>query len=162
MATMSEHDSGETRAVWDAWRAGEAVCPVCGTPVNDWSARALVCGTCRYEPAEPARVTTLSAEEFYDRAGTRVDYATWRRLRDDPGYRFVVRDRVGDLEVVTAWLGRDQGPFADTEVPQIFGTVTRAADGALLDEEELFAGTETEARANHAAVLGRRRSDGRP
>lgn len=89
----------------------------------------------------------------YDREGRRIDYTEYRRLRGDPDYRFLARDRVSGGEVVTAWLGLDQG---DAEEPWIFGTVTLAADGTLLDNEEVFSSTEDAARATHAEVRARR------
>jgi hypothetical protein len=108
-------------------------------------------------------VTVMDADErldeafaelsVYDRRGRRIDYTEYRQLRSDPDYRFLARDRVNGGEVVTAWLGLDQG---DAEEPWIFGTVTLAADGTLLDDEEVFTSTEDQALATHAEVLARR------
>ena len=90
---------------------------------------------------------------LHDRRGRRIGYSEFRRLRSDPGYRFLARDRVGEVEVVTAWLGMDQG---EGDPPWIFGTVTLAPGGGLVDDEEVFASTEAEAAANHVEVLNRR------
>lgn len=93
---------------------------------------------------------------LYDRRGRRIPYSEFRRLRGDDTYRFLSRDKVGNLEVVTAWLGMDQG---DHDQPWIFGTVTLASNGALVGEEERFASTEEEATANHAEVLAVRTAE---
>jgi hypothetical protein len=91
----------------------------------------------------------------YDRQVRRINYTEYRRLHADPLYRFLARDLVNGGEVVTAWLGLDQG---DGDEPWIFGTVTLSADGTLLDDEEIFSATEDLARATHAEVLARRAS----
>lgn len=93
---------------------------------------------------------------LYDRQGRRHPYSEFRRLREDHAYRFLARDKVGNFEVVTAWLGMDQG---DHDQAWIFGTVTLASNGAPVGEEELFASTEEEATANHAEVLAMRTAE---
>lgn len=92
----------------------------------------------------------------YDRLGRRINYTEYRQLHDDHAYRFLARDKLGDLEVVTAWLGMDQG---DADEPWVFGTVTLASDGTFLDDEEIFASTEDEATAHHAELLARRTAE---
>lgn len=59
----------------------------------------------------------------------------------------------GNREVVTAWLGINQGPLDDSLEPLIFGTVAPEPDGQLWQDLELLAATEDEARRHHAAVL---------
>lgn len=93
---------------------------------------------------------------IYDRQGRRISYSEFSRLREDLAYRFLARDKVGDLEVVTAWLGMDQ---SDADQPCIFGTVTLAPDGSLVDEREIYASTEAEATAHYAEVLARRKAE---
>lgn len=44
---------------WTNWVEGSD-CPSCGTRLNDWSAGAMVCATCRYEPPLPDRHTDAS------------------------------------------------------------------------------------------------------
>ena len=85
----------------------------------------------------------------FDRSGRPIDLARYVELYADPGYRVVARDQVGDRQVVTAWLGIDHGPVADSAEPLIFGTVALEADGQLWQGRELLAGTETDARRNH-------------
>ncbi|MCW2843406.1 MAG: hypothetical protein JWN22_1322 [Nocardioides sp.] len=108
----------------------------------------------RMDHSEKDRLDKAFADiGLYDREGRRIPYSEFRRLRQDHSYRFLARDKVGDVEVVTAWLGMDQG---DHDRPWIFGTATLAADGTLVDDRELFASTEDEAVANHAEVLAGR------
>ena len=101
-----------------------------------------------------------SGVRFYDRSGRRIRYSEYSHLREDPSYRVLARDRVAGGEVVTAWLGTDQGPGDPGDPPSVFGTVTIDAAGSLVDGQELFSASEAEAFANHAQVVARRRSTG--
>lgn len=89
----------------------------------------------------------------YDRQGQRIDYSQYRRLHADLSYRILARDAVGELEVVTAWLGLDQG---DADRPWIFGTVTLSRQDPAVDEQEIFSSAEAEALTTHAEVLALR------
>ena len=84
--------------------------------------------------------------EIYVRDGRRISVSEFTALRRDRTYRFLARDRWRAVEVVTAWLGLDQGGGPDWP-PMIFGTAVVGGD------REIFAATESEARANHAALL---------
>lgn len=98
--------------------------------------------------------------EFFDRQGKIIDLDTYSRLCRDVEYKVIKRTRVGDVTVITAWLGRDQRDFVeDARRPQIFGTTTRwpASDpGPERDTgwgAEVTAATESEALRNHARAV---------
>lgn len=81
------------------------------------------------------------------------------RLLADVAYR-VVRETTaptpegGRVEVVTSWLGTDQGVGVDDAPPLIFGTVVRDTVGdAWRDELEHIHATEDEALAYHERLL---------
>jgi hypothetical protein len=101
---------------------------------------------------------------FYDRHGQPIDLSTLLRLKADPDYRFLARDVVGEVEVVTAWLGTDQLHADEPERPLIFGTVglVRGRGSDLFENTEVFASTEAEALKNHRAVLDRARAESSP
>ncbi len=96
------------------------------------------------------------APQFYNRDGKPISNETALRYFSDDDYRILRRDTVGDLEVVTAWLGADQDP-ASPGPPLIFGTVAITPDGAFLDDREDWAATENEALANHEHLVTRLR-----
>ena len=86
---------------------------------------------------------------FRDRQGRPISLREHLRLHADPGYRFLARVHVNDWEVVTAWLGLDQGDSDPGQPPLIFGTAALLPDGRQLEGRETFASTEDEALANH-------------
>lgn len=99
---------------------------------------------------------------FYDRAGAPIDRATFQEHFADSAYRFLRRETVsrpggvGQLEVVTAWLGLDQS-LGDADRPLIFGTVALELEGDSTpwEEREFWAATEAEALAQHADLTTR-------
>lgn len=58
---------------------------------------------------------------FYDRQGEPIDLATLLRLKGDDGYRFLAREAVGSVEVVTTSLGIDRDYAEQQDHPLIFG-----------------------------------------
>ncbi len=113
-----------------------------------------------------------SAIGIYDRDGHRIDVDEFARLCADPDYRFLARERIGDWEVVTAWLGVDQRPDPTPDQPPlIYGTAGirhQATDNAEDDTDadadqtlELFEGREhwtptaAAALARHAEIRDR-------
>lgn len=106
--------------------------------------------------APPRTVADRLAVAFFDRSGRRVALERWMELRADPAYRFLRRTAVADgVEVITAWLGTDQGDGLGGE-PLTFGTVTyRAATGRFTGER--FAATEDQALADHDEQVARER-----
>lgn len=52
-----------------------------------------------------------------DRLGRAITYSDYRRPRADQSYRPISHDRVGHVEVVTMWLGRNQGEGDRLESP---------------------------------------------
>ena len=102
---------------------------------------------------------------FRDRDGHPLTVRRYAKLSSDLDYKIVARTVVGDREVVTAWLGSDQGPFSDDTRPLIFGTIDQVADRATetaadVDETvhgEEFSATESEARAVHDGRVARLR-----
>lgn len=104
---------------------------------------------------------------FWDRIGSAISLETFRQLRADLAYRFLAREDVKGWEVVTAWLGMDQGTSElDGVPPLIFGTVAlrRSATGKsqLWKDREWFAAAEDEALANHATVVEQVRAEPDP
>lgn len=92
---------------------------------------------------------------YFDRDGEPVSLERYLELHRDAGYRFLERTDVGRLEVVTAWLGLDQG-FGDGPDPLIFGTVAldrEAGDGTLWEDREVFSATEAQAREAHGRLV---------
>jgi len=99
---------------------------------------------------------------YFDADGTAISARTWAGLFSDPSYKILARVQVGDLEVITVWMGTDQGcgavPVAD-DPPLIFGTIAwRASTNKYLDDLEVFAATAEQALANHAALAARLRT----
>jgi hypothetical protein len=91
---------------------------------------------------------------IYDRHGGPIDFATYRRLYADPEYRFLRRELVAGVEVVTAWLGLDQRQGI-SEPPMIFGTVALLEGSSLFEGREWLAKDEADAWANHERLLAR-------
>lgn len=90
---------------------------------------------------------------FFGRDGQPLSMAAWIDRHKDSQYRFLGRERVGDLEVITAWLGTDQG---EEDTPLIFGTIVydHAAD-TFDNAREEFTATEAAALDAHARHLAR-------
>lgn len=99
--------------------------------------------------------TAFAGILVYDRRGQRLSYPKFRRRHEALTYRFLARDVVGEVKVVTVWHGIDRGEGGP---PWIFGTLTLGPDGALLGGEELLASTEAEA-TDHTSVLARRTAE---
>jgi hypothetical protein len=100
---------------------------------------------------------------YYDREGLVLSLEQFVTLYRDRDYRFLARDRVGEWEVVTSWLGIDQSvagavPADEDARPQIFSTI--AVRSGVGDEVELFegrehyAGSELDAMVTHGRLLG--------
>ena len=94
---------------------------------------------------------------FFDLDGAPISAREYSRLREDLSYRVLARELVGDFEVITAWLGTDQGDgtgSAAEAAPLIFGSMPRRiSTDALMDHLEVFASTPAQALANHAALV---------
>ena len=96
------------------------------------------------------------AVDFYDREGQPISLQRFIELRHDHDYRFLARTKVGEVEIVTAWLGLDQGPFADEDRPLIFGTAAVSdREGLVHADQEEFSATEAEALAAHQRLVER-------
>jgi hypothetical protein len=88
---------------------------------------------------------------FLDRQGQVVSIRRFGELFSDPAYKILDRTDVADLQVVTAWMGTNQGDHYN-DPPLIFGTIVFTPSG-FDDATEHFAATETQALANHAAKV---------
>lgn len=97
--------------------------------------------------------STMTHEMFFDRTGASIPLESWLAHRKDLDYRFIARTTVGEQEVITAWLGTDQGAGYPGEPALIFGTIVRHADGSFDDYRERFAATEAEAIEDHEALV---------
>ena len=99
---------------------------------------------------------------FFGADGAPISLSAWSELFRDKSSKILARETVGDVEVITAWLGTDQGDATGSvqdEPPLIFGTIPwRASTGEYLDEREVFAATAAQARANHAALVAQLRA----
>jgi len=87
-------------------------------------------------------------EGYFDRSGCSIDLFRWSILRGDQDYVRVARDRVGELEISTVWLGADHQPGDGS--PLIFET-TVFRDGEQAGVWRYC--TEDEALAGHDQVL---------
>jgi hypothetical protein len=88
---------------------------------------------------------------FLDRQGQPLSIRRFGELFSDPAYKILERTAVANVQVVTAWLGTNQGDAYD-DPPLIFGTIVFLGTG-FDDSSERFAATEAEALANHAAKV---------
>lgn len=115
----------------------------------------------------PAPITPGTSEAFlnehfagryFDREGHPISWSRFRALASDARYKVLRRSEVGDLSVVTAWLGGDQGFGFANERPLIFGTIVRRGD-AYLSESEIFAASEEQALVDHDFVVSTLRTE---
>ena len=94
---------------------------------------------------------------YRDRSGRSVSRDAWERLVTDEGYCLIALDPVSEAGVVeTRWTGIYDG--AIDELPYVFttGLQWRGPWGSELQPDTLvLACSETEARANHVALLQR-------
>jgi len=89
---------------------------------------------------------------YFDADGVAISMGAWARLTQDESYKVLARERVGDFEIITAWLGSDQGDWAGP--PLIFGTTARRlSTNEFLEEQEVFAATAAKALTNHATLV---------
>jgi hypothetical protein len=97
---------------------------------------------------------------YFDQQGEPLDAESYLALRAEESYRVVAQEQVGDVYVITSWLGTDQGPVAPGGPPLIFGSaaVVPGSDGGLLDDTELLAATLDQALANQRRLVDRVRS----
>lgn len=105
-------------------------------------------------------MTELSATDrpmFFNADGAAISMHEWSLLFSDADYKVLERTQVDDTEVITVWMGTDQGDSlgpVDQEPPLIFGTIGYlAATKTYLDHLETFAATAAQARANHGALV---------
>ena len=84
---------------------------------------------------------------FWDRDGNPIDALTWGRMYGDFEGRVIQRTTVGDVDVLTVWLGVDE---YDRQPPGIFGTVIHR--GTSVDHETRSA-TEAEALVAHRVTV---------
>lgn len=106
---------GAVPLVWANWVEG-SLCPSCGTLVNNWSASAMVCARCGYEPPEPDRGDTVTVKTFVLRA-----------LADDMFQRKGTPDAWSVNEVVEVLRGLASGDpedLAETRWDDVFGDNT--------------------------------------
>ena len=90
---------------------------------------------------------------FWDRQGQPItDVLRWGELYEDPEYRFLRRTPVGNGEVITAWLGIDQG-YGEEGPPLIFGTIVSVSGVGFLDNSEVLAATEEDALRHHDEMV---------
>ena len=99
---------------------------------------------------------------LYDKSGSPISIPELMRLHLDPTYRIVGYSRVGDVDVVTVWIGVDQDLTSPR--PLIFGTALikklGAGDQELLTEE--LAASEEQALANHRVLVERLQQERNP
>ena len=108
--------------------------------------------------ASPARREV----RFYNKSGTPISIPELVRLHSDPTYRIVGYSRVGDIDVVTVWIGVDQDLTSPR--PLIFGTALiknlGAGDQELITEE--LAASEEQALDNHQVLAERLQQEQNP
>jgi len=94
---------------------------------------------------------------FFNADGAAITMREWSLLFSDKDYKVLERTPVDGFEVITVWMGTDQGDSlgpVDEEPPLIFGTIGYSpASKTYLDHLETFAATATQARANHGALV---------
>jgi hypothetical protein len=100
------------------------------------------------DPEIVARLNESLAGTYFDRQGQPITWSRWSELFSDTDYKIVRRTPVGDLIVVTAWLGSDHGFGWNTVPAMIFGTIVQKSI-TFEDSSEIFAATEDEALVNH-------------
>jgi hypothetical protein len=89
-----------------------------------------------------------------DRNGAPITPERHRQLRADPDYRHVARDQVGGMEVITVWLGTDQGPVGHDRWPLVFGSfIWDVQTRSIAAGRELFSATEDEALLSHSRLV---------
>jgi hypothetical protein len=90
--------------------------------------------------------------QYFDAGGVAISMLAWARLTQDESYKVLAREQVGDFEVITAWLGRDQAGWGGP--PLIFGTIARRlSTHEFLEEQETFAATAAKALTNQATLV---------
>lgn len=97
--------------------------------------------------------TSTDGLAIYDRSGAPITLTRYIELHGDENYRILAGDRVGEREVVTAWLGIDHGLIGDECTPPIFTTVVLEPDGQPWQGREFLAASEVEARRHHKDVV---------
>lgn len=85
---------------------------------------------------------------YYDRQQNPITTDQYLHLFERRDYRVVVQDRMGDIDVITSWLGMDQGGGFPGEPPLIFGTILYDCVSKEYHSEE-FSATETDALELH-------------
>ncbi len=86
---------------------------------------------------------------YYDWDGNPIDgVMEWAKKCEDPDYKRVALDRVGDKEVSTVWLGLDHN-FGNGP-PLIFETMVFGDDG---EEDVRRYSTKDEAERGHARIV---------
>lgn len=96
---------------------------------------------------------------FWDREGKPLGIGEFGKLKGDKEYAILARSAAGDTEVITAWLGTDQGNhwIDPLEEPLIFGTI-ELRGGEYFNEE--FSASEEEAMRRHEARVAGLRGGG--
>lgn len=87
---------------------------------------------------------------YYDKNGKPLNMIQWGELFQNPDYKIVKRDQIGDVKVYTVWLGMDHGFL--NELPIIFETMVF---GGEFDQYQERYATEQEALAGHKKIVGR-------
>ncbi len=104
---------------------------------------------------------TRGAPGHFDRDGRPITEDEFHTLHADVAYRVIRQTTVPtpegrDLQVITSWLGTDQGGGESVAAPLIFGTIGRDSDAnTWRDDLEQFHATEGEAVAYHEQVITR-------
>lgn len=86
---------------------------------------------------------------YYDKNGKPLTMMQWGELFQNPDYKIVQQDQIGDIKVSTVWMGMDLGFL--NERPIIFETMVF---GEFDQYQERYA-TEQEALAGHKKIIGR-------
>lgn len=87
--------------------------------------------------------------DYYDRRGLPlVGPEAWSLLFNDPGYKRIGDDRIGEARVSTVWLGIDHG--FGVGPPLIFETMIF---GGPYNDDQWRYSTEAEAKAGHRRIV---------
>lgn len=83
---------------------------------------------------------------YYNRNGEPISVDEWTDLYDDKDYRRVALAKIGDVEVLTAWIGISYGDGTMGSYESLIFDDDRGIDGC-------YYATETEAKAGHERIV---------
>lgn len=95
--------------------------------------------------------------QYFDRKGQPLELLEWDKLFQDPDYKIVKKEAVGQYFISTVWIGINDDLFSD--IPVIFETIIFVKDDLESDENDTILSymdrysTEEEALAGHEKAV---------